>query len=453
MASLTAELLGSVLTSGGANAATISNMPPLVSVNGVKRYEVSTASQLLALINGGNGTPYFDLLNGHVALMNSITLPTGTVMHEIGSNGVPFSGVFIGNGYVIRGATISDTNTTTGFFGEVIGKVENLGVVDSVTGYLAHSWGNSNGALVGWLNGGTLQNVWVSGTLSSTSATYYGPSGDGGLVGTESNGFINNAYANVTVKGVTNCGGLVGLQQSGSIANAYSIGKVSDTSGYSGGLVGSVGGTISHSFYDKTTASTGGGFGSFSGAEGLSNPKSSDFTNASWASPPWAIPTTGWPTLAESPTIQAPWTPPAISPSSVTVNGVKHRVIGSMGLNSSAAIQGGSYTGYVEERAALNAGATFGGEGIHSSYLSAILSGSGVGLQHHVPAASQGEFAALYQKLSIIPTWTGNTTTVSSGESTLIKANASRLAIENYLVQFGGYNWTTAIAKVSKDLQ
>ena len=86
-------------------------------------------------------------------------------------------------------------------------------------------------------------------------------------------------------------------------------------------------------------------------------------------------------------------------------------------------------------------------EGINSAYLSAILDGSGVGLQQHVSAIQQGQFAALYQKLSIIPTWTDNTVTVAQGVSALLKAGATTLAIENYLVQLDGFSWAAAIAQ------
>lgn len=100
--------------------------------------------------------------------------------------------------------------------------------------------------------------------------------------------------------------------------------------------------------------------------------------------------------------------------------------------------------GYVEERAAIVAGASFAGEGNDSSYLSAIFGGSGVGQQQHVSAVQQGQFAALYQKLGIIPTWTDNPVSILQGVATLVKASAPTLAIENYLVQLDGFSWPAA---------
>jgi YVTN family beta-propeller protein len=141
------------------------------------------------------------------------------------------------------------------------------------------------------------------------------------------------------------------------------------------------------------------------------------------------------------------WTPPTLIPESVTVSGVTGQVIGNLGYNPVSAIQYGTSMGYTEERAAVMAGASFTGEGIDSSYLSAILDGSGVGLQQHVSATEQGQFAALYQSLGIIPTWTDNTVSISQGVKALIHAGASTLAIENYLVQLDGFSWTAAEAQ------
>jgi len=137
-----------------------------------------------------------------------------------------------------------------------------------------------------------------------------------------------------------------------------------------------------------------------------------------------------------------PWTPPVLQPAPVTVGGISAQVIGNLGYNTTTAIQQGTYAGYLEERAAVEAGATFTGEGTNSAYLSAILDGSGVDINDpFVTPEQQGQFAALYQKLGIIPTWTNNTVTIAQGVETLMKAQVPTLAIENYLVQMAGYSW------------
>lgn len=141
------------------------------------------------------------------------------------------------------------------------------------------------------------------------------------------------------------------------------------------------------------------------------------------------------------------WTPPVLTSEPVTVDGVSGQVIGNFGYNPPSALQHGTFVGYVEERAAVEAGASFIGEGTDSAYLSAILDGSGVGLQQHVSAVQQGQFAALYQKLGIIPTWTNNTVSVPQSVAALVTAGAPMLAIENYLVQLDGFSWAAATAQ------
>ncbi len=142
--------------------------------------------------------------------------------------------------------------------------------------------------------------------------------------------------------------------------------------------------------------------------------------------------------------------PPTPIAETVNVDGSVYQVIGNFGYNPAAAIQQGSYAGYIEERAAIEAGASFSGQGTESSYLSAILDGSGVGIDDtHVTPEQQGQFAALYQKLGIIPTWTNNTVQIAAGVTALKAGAASALAIENYLVQMDGYSWSTAEAQAA----
>lgn len=154
--------------------------------------------------------------------------------------------------------------------------------------------------------------------------------------------------------------------------------------------------------------------------------------------------------LTVQPAAPPAWTPPVLTPESVTVGTVSTDVIGNLGYNPATAIQRGIYAGYVEERAAIEAGASFSGEGTDSAYLSAILDGSGVGINDpHVSPEQQGQFAALYQKLGIIPMWTDNAVTLPQGLTALAQVGAPALAMENYLVQLDGYSWTAAASQAA----
>lgn len=437
------SLLAMPLVFGGmANAATTS--PPVVDIQGTQWVEVSTASQLLYI--DANQSSYLGA-NTHVALMNSLHFPSGSAWSELGSNANPFRGVFNGQGYTISGLTVTADNEAVGFFGEVAGTVENLNVTDTVNGSSKYNWSYGVGGLVGWLNSGAvLKNVSVTGSVTGT----YPTGGVGGLVG-YSQGTVNNAFVKEAVTGKTgsSVGGLVGEQNGGSITDAYARGTVGGfaNSPFIGPFIGSAtnGSSMTACFYEGSGVN----YGYSDAAKGVTNPTSATFTDVHWSSPPWTIPATGWPTFSITPTIRSSpqWAPPSIMPVTVTVNGHKAEVIGSLGYNAAQAIQNGTYRGYAEERAALASGITYSGEGTHSAYLSAILDGSGVGSQEHVSAQQQGEFAAIYQKLGIIPTWTNNTISIPAGVASLSKAGAPTLAIENYLVQMDGFSWSAAEAQ------
>ncbi len=141
--------------------------------------------------------------------------------------------------------------------------------------------------------------------------------------------------------------------------------------------------------------------------------------------------------------------PPGVTPEPVTVGSVTTQVIGNLGYNPVTAIQRGAFGGFAEERAAIVSGVSLTGEGSDSPYLVAIMDGSGVGFGGAVSAVQQGQFAALYQQLGIIPTPPDNTVSIAAGVSALRDAGASSLAIENYLVQLDGFSWSAAQAQAA----
>jgi hypothetical protein len=211
--------------------------------------------------------------------------------------------------------------------------------------------------------------------------------------------------------------------------------------------------TVTNSYFDTATtgqsAGIGGGAGTSDSVYGESTAAMQQqalYTATRWNfSSVWGMAPTlngGLPYVQwQYPVVAAP---PVLLPEPVTVDDINTQVVGDWGYNLASAIQNGASTGYVEERAAILAGASFTGEGIQSTYLCSILDGSGVGRQQHVSALQQGEFTALYQKLGIIPTWTDNTVTIPLGVAALLKAGAPTSAIENYLVQLDGFSLPAA---------
>ena len=157
----------------------------------------------------------------------------------IGSSSTPFTGTFNGLGNAISNLTINlPSASDVGLFGYTGAgsAIQNLGLIG---GGVSGSY--YVGGLVGFSNGGTVSNSYVTGSVS-------GGYNVGGLVG-YSIGAITNSYATGSVSGITGSefvGGLVG-QSAGTITNSYATASVSGTE-FAGGLAGMNAGTVSNSY-------------------------------------------------------------------------------------------------------------------------------------------------------------------------------------------------------------
>ena len=140
-----------------------------------------------------------------------------------------FSGIFDGNSKTISNFSYSDTSDAqvVGLYGYSEGNIHDLALTNvNVVG------GHDVGAIAGG-SGGTMSNVYVSGTVTGTD---YVGCVVGALRG--SWGVINKARASCTVSGSNTVGGILGwISAYGSLSNSYFTGAVS---GYQsiGGLVG-----------------------------------------------------------------------------------------------------------------------------------------------------------------------------------------------------------------------
>jgi hypothetical protein len=179
-----------------------------------------------------------------------------TQFNMIGSSWPTFSGVFDGDGHVIRNFswTCALERENVGLFSTIGGQVKNLGLENvniAITGEC--------GGLAG-RNHGSIMNCYVTGKVWTSS----GLGGCGGLVG-YNRGRIDSCYAMVDITGDM-VGGLVSvLEENGKISKSYSAGKVS-LGRFAGGLVGSANGntTIENcysmcSLSDVTEIGIGGG--------------------------------------------------------------------------------------------------------------------------------------------------------------------------------------------------
>lgn len=148
------------------------------------------------------------------------------VLQAIGSDGIPFTGVFDGDGHHIKGVQIA-SESGAGLFSVNDGTIKNLAILDANI----NSSTNDTGILVD-LNNGTVENSYTTGSINGVSNV-------GGLVG-YSNGVIRNSYSTASVKASSKqAGGLVGITNRDSITeDVYATGAVTAGSSNAGGISG-----------------------------------------------------------------------------------------------------------------------------------------------------------------------------------------------------------------------
>ena len=219
-------------------------------------YQIATVEELMLL---GDSPEDYDknfILTADIDL-SGFYYDTALIAPDVNAiddyfQGIPFTGVFDGNGHTISHLTVLG-ESHLGLFGRVESgaEVRALGVVEvNITGsgdYVGGLMG-SNGYL--GCEGGILINCYCSGSVS-------GKNDVGGLVGLNYEGDIIQCYSTAAVNGEHKVGGLVGRNYS-LVIGSYSTGLISDTrsaellpdlSPRIGGLVGDdlVSASIGHS--------------------------------------------------------------------------------------------------------------------------------------------------------------------------------------------------------------
>ena len=159
---------------------------------------------------------------------------TGAVSSSSSSVGglIGFSGLGTISGVYATG-TVSSSSTTAGAVGGLIGNSASTLTNAYASG--AVSGPSQVGGLIGNSNG-AITNAYASGSVIGSvigSGNFFG-----GLVGYKAGGSLTNVFATGTVSGFGYVGGLAGRNQVGSISNAYATGAVTGTSDR-GSLIGS----------------------------------------------------------------------------------------------------------------------------------------------------------------------------------------------------------------------
>lgn len=190
-----------------------------VSPNWDSYTEISTEQELLDL--AGDDTKW----GGNYVLAGDIQL-TGGSFSPIGTETVPFSGKFSGNGHVLTNVKISAAGDYIGLFGYNTGTITYVGIESGEI-----SGGNCTGSICG-LNAGT-----ITGCYNNAPVT--GKESAGGVCGKNS-GTVQMSYNTGAVTGTLKTGGVCGESADRStLANCYNTGMLVGDS-VVGGICGSV---------------------------------------------------------------------------------------------------------------------------------------------------------------------------------------------------------------------
>ncbi len=174
----------------------------------------------------------------------------GDGFEPIGKNDFPndaeFVGTFSGNGHTISNLSIERSENEVGLFGKTDNGVllTNVELVDvTIVGNSSDS--NARvGGLVGWNDGGTVEDSSVTGDVTN-DGTGNNPR-VGGLIG-QNSASISDSHTTGTVAGSGRVGGLVG-NNNGDVSDSYTTSDVTGSSNLVGGLIGANGGDITGSY-------------------------------------------------------------------------------------------------------------------------------------------------------------------------------------------------------------
>ena len=246
----------------------------------VRTYDISSYT----LDRDDSQAPYF-----------SITGSGSGGWSPIGNRNTPFSAIFEGNGFYIRGLAVRRNTEYVGMFGYTHSSavIRNIRLTNNLADYTGNNGFHIYvGGLVAY-NNGTITNSSTGGpadggsgdydnvgglvganygTISASRATGNSAGGSGGrdsvggLVGRHNRGTITASNASGTVDGgggnYDNVGGLVGRSMHGRITSSYATGNVTGGSGdndHTGGLNGYNFGSITNS-HASGTITNGGGY-------------------------------------------------------------------------------------------------------------------------------------------------------------------------------------------------
>ncbi len=209
-----------------------------LTINGTSFELVNNLSQLASDVTANS--------NANIALANSYNAaPDGTYANSPVTT--IFGGSFEGLGNTISNLSVDAPGTSDiGLFSQLTGSGTFSNV--SLTNVNMTGAYNTSG-FIGYIGANsTIRNVSVTGTITASGDE------DGGLVGTDESGTIEDSHTDVAISGQNWVGGLVGAM-SGAIVDSYATGSVTASIDAPGGLVGQLFGSITGSYSTGTVTS------------------------------------------------------------------------------------------------------------------------------------------------------------------------------------------------------
>lgn len=242
-----------------------------------KEYVIATSADLYGLTTLTKSATY-KFENQTVYVIADIEVNKGTATPTGWSAGegdtaypwipiIEFNGDFDGQGHTISGIQVQSNVKYCGFFGYtnrgMNSEIKNFRLENS---FFGQSAGNGLGSIVGWGEGGILQNVYSNAYVYKTGGTYSG--GIAGLSYYSPMTIKNCCYEGILTTTISGAGGILGDSYSSTadIIDCKFSGSIKTTAAYaqSGGIVGmnrttlTITGCESSGFIDSTGIITGG---------------------------------------------------------------------------------------------------------------------------------------------------------------------------------------------------
>lgn len=235
-----------------------------------QEFKISSADSLEALataVKNDDGNGAYNLKGLTFYLANDIELSgTWTPISNVTYPADAFAGTFDGNGHTISGLNITTQAPNQGLFGLINGAtIQNL----KVNGTVSCGKQNNIGGIVGKMQAGTISQCSFSGSvtggyaggivgaLNGTSVTIQNCSNTANINGTIAGGIlgywkkkatVENCYNTGKIVGSSKAAGIAGQLNNGAIKNCYNVGEISGN-GDIGGIYAFCNGTVKKCYY------------------------------------------------------------------------------------------------------------------------------------------------------------------------------------------------------------